>query len=162
MHVFGAHHVFFSFYKLWVLSLAVKAVAPLPSLHEGDLCHITLFANDVPIVDIVFRVSVASRHEAERNLVGEWGVEVVSNLKEISEGRLFKNVFIQELSHDVVLDFEGDRFKIFKLLAQDRGSIIFPEVVEVPLNLLFHCFVDVSAFVEGRIPDVLDNTEPLL
>jgi hypothetical protein len=62
----------------------------------------------------------------------------------------------------MVLDFEGDRFKIFELLAQDRGSVIFPEVVEVPLNLLFHCFVDVSAFVEGRIPDVLDNTEPLL
>lgn len=98
------------------MSLTVKAVAPLALLDEGNLGHVTLLSNDIPVVDVVLRVSVAPRHESERDLVSKGGVEVVTNLKEILKGRLFENVFVQELSHNVVLNLEGDGFEVFKLL----------------------------------------------
>lgn len=116
MHIFSASHFFFFVNQLWLLSLAIKAVTPLALGNKSNLSDIGLLRNNVAVVYVVFRVGVASGHETKRNLIGERGVEVVSNLEEIGEGSLLKDIFVQKLSHNVVLDLERNRLKVFKLL----------------------------------------------
>jgi hypothetical protein len=71
MHVFSAHHFFFPFKEFRFGSLAIEAVSPLALLNEGNLCDISFLRNDVAVINIVLRVSVASGHEPKGDLVGE-------------------------------------------------------------------------------------------
>lgn len=60
----------------------------------------------------------------------------------------------------MVLNLERNRVEVLKLLSQDRGSVVFPEVLEVALNLFFHLLLDVSALVERRLPDIFNHVKP--
>jgi len=71
MHVFSTHHFFFSFNEFRVGGLAIEAVSPLAGLNEGNLSDISFLRNNVAVINIVLRVSVASGHEPKGDLVGE-------------------------------------------------------------------------------------------
>ena len=89
-------------------------------------------------------------------------VEFLSGAEKGLVGSFVKNVFKQELAHDLVLYFEGDVVEVFLLLPEDGGAILLPEVPEVRLYLVFQLRTDIFALVTRLVTHVFYQHKPLL
>ena len=114
------HHVFRPFEIVFNLDFlhqapdvhlmeTIEPYGPLTLRYEVYLGHIDLFFIEIAILCIIFE---AAWHKAKCDLIQEVGIELFAHFEKGTKCVTLNNVHEEELAHDVLLDFEGDRVKI--------------------------------------------------
>lgn len=114
--------------------VGVVADSPFTTHDKTDLGGVALLLQNVPVFSIA---AVEPGQEPKRQLIADLGVLGLDELKERQESFVLKDVFVQELSYDVLLQPDGHGLEIPVLFEENRAAIVQPLVFKVGLDFLF-------------------------
>lgn len=87
----------------------VESNRPVTFHYEVNLCHVDLFLIHVAVLG---RRLELARHKAKSYLVQKVCIELPTHLKKQFECWHCDQIFKQEFTHDVLLNFEGNRVEV--------------------------------------------------